>query len=64
MQLRACSLVCVRRYEFLLNHGSEITTPEIEIPKSAKGEHCPEYPSASAFGYACEEFSFFCWTCF
>jgi hypothetical protein len=64
MQLCARLLVCVRGYGFLLDHGSEITTPEIEIPESADVEHCPEYPSASAFSYACEKFSIFYWTCF
>jgi hypothetical protein len=64
MQLCAPSLVCVRRYGFLLNHGSENTTPEIGIPEVADVEHCPEYPSASAFSYACEKLSIFCWTCF
>jgi hypothetical protein len=64
MQLRARLLVCVHRYAFFLNHGSEITTPEIEISESADVEHCPEYPSASSFCYACKKFSFLCWTCF
>jgi len=64
MQLRGRLLVCFRRHGFLLNHVSENTTAKIEIPESAEVEHCPEYPSASAFGYACKKFSLFCWTCF
>jgi len=63
MQLRAATLVCVRLYGFLLNHGSENTTVKIEIPESAEVEHRPEDPAASAFGYVCKKFSFFCWTC-
>lgn len=64
MQLRACSLVCVGRYGFLLNHGSEITTAEHGIREVEDVAPCPEYPSASIFCFVCRTFSFFCWTCF
>jgi len=64
MQLRACSLVCVRRYGFLLITGAKLPRQKSKIPEFAEVEHCPEYPSASAFGYACEKFPLFCWTCF
>jgi hypothetical protein len=54
----------LQRDDGSLNHVSENTTAKIEIPESVEVEHCPEYPSASAFGYVCKKSSLFCWTCF
>jgi hypothetical protein len=54
----------LQRDDGSLNHVSENTTAKIDISESVEVEHCPEYPPASAFCYACKNFSLFCWTCF